>query len=267
MRKTEEMPLLVFRLSTTFRVTIATHDVNRSHMAIFLKSWRSFLNEDNDYGSEIKSLVEVITFALKALNEALSSLLEGESIFTTQFNTCCMSILHLEHQDAVKTLLSALENTQVYKIVDQWLKDVVINNDTMTMTQQVAKQQMEGTHKAIPCSTKSSCCRLERVGKNFAQTNKADDVTKVDDITSDVTKKCGSKAEHFVTDSHYITMLLFSWPYNMELCTQRESSPYTTCLANYIEDELKDCDEILVNEAKQLRQQIQSLILMVNSSN
>ena len=90
MRKTKDMPLLLFRLSNTFRVTIATHDVDKSHMAVFLKSWRSFLNEEHTCSDECSYLESVITCALKALNESLSCLLEGDSIFTTQFDTCCI---------------------------------------------------------------------------------------------------------------------------------------------------------------------------------
>ena len=254
MRKSEEMPLLVFRLSTTFRVTIATHDVSRSNMAIFLKSWRIFLNEDKRCANKLASLVEVITSALKALNEALSSLLEGESIFTTQFNTCCMSILHSEHVDGAKQLLAALEVSDVYKVAHKWVEDFMITNQSNPV-----KSQPETAKNTIPCS-QAQCCRLKRVGKSYSDPEEGNEKKSEENEHTKV-DKCGSKEEHFVTDSHYITMLLFSWPYEMEL-----GSPYTKCLANYIDESLQKCDDVLVNEARQLRQQIQSLILMVNNT-
>lgn len=263
------MPLLVFRLSTTFRVTIATHDLSSSHMAKFLNAWRSFLNEDKrTCGHELHSLDGVITSALKGLNEALAFLLEGESIFTTQFNMCCVGDLHAQHIESAKKLLTELESTEMYSIVDKWVKGYMLRQATI-------KPCAKSIEKGIPCAKKSNCCRLERVGKSYAdnQLPKGDTASASSEGCKVLTcggganeennvQKCGgghgADGDPFVSDSHYITMLLFSWPYEMEF-----GSPYTKCLANYVEEAIVTCDEMLVNEAKQLRQQIQSLIIMV----
>lgn len=70
--------------------------------------------------NKVNNLKSMLTFALNALNKSLEYLMDGESVFTIQFNTCCMETLPKEHLQNVWTLLKCIEQTEVYKFTNEW---------------------------------------------------------------------------------------------------------------------------------------------------
>ena len=54
-------------------------------------------------------------------------------------------------------------------------------------------------------------------------------------------------------------MLLLCWPYEIEQPTE-----YVSTLKARVQEWLENCDEILSNEVKQLRQQILSLLSLIS---
>jgi len=295
MKKTEEFPLLLFRLSTAFRVTIATHNLLQSNMAKFLGSWTDFLRDSKNCSeNDCVHMDGFLTVILNALNESLASLLETESVFTTQFNTCCLSALPKEHVDNVMTLLTAIEQTSIYKSTHDWVQNFERNNSPSGVVKDLQKiDECQNTQTKI-CENgesrcekinsehceKKNCCRINRIGKSLVNEN-----PDMEDFKYKKGSKCASKncspekkqkcnaiksattvtksvaSHNLVTNSHFLTMLLLSWPYEM-----KEGSLYSICLSKYIQDSLKDsCHPILLNEVSQLRQQIVSLLVMIQN--
>lgn len=288
MKKTKESPLILFRLSNTFRVTIATHNLQKSNMAKFLISWKNFF-ENTKYSEEnFSDIKSITTFVLNALNESLSSLMESESVFTTQFNTCCTEALPTEHLENVRNLLKDIEKTNIYKYTYEWIQNFKSNNT-------------EPDDDAFSCEnpvnencSRPNGCRIHRIGKSIAEKKNSSHIenlkTKngiVKEIEVCNTKEsnkpigCNHKTtgcipktqpisvshpdhseENLVTDSHYITMLLLSWPYEMEL-----SSQCAVVLNQKVQNHLSNASEILVNEVKQLHAQIGSLLSMISNKN
>ncbi|XP_065669345.1 uncharacterized protein LOC100213020 isoform X3 [Hydra vulgaris] len=240
LRKTEEMPLLLFRLSNIFRVTIATNSVSQSSMAKFMRSWRTFLK--NGSVKIADSLDVTIGQTLAGLNEALKELLEGDSVFNTQFNTHCIDTLPPDHISAVRKLLASLENTEIYQIIH-------------SMVSKFKKNFFQSRSNFIS----NQCTCIERVGKPF--------VNEIDTSTHDGRKVLTTKtnpstlldnSKELVTDSHFITMLILCWPYSLN-----NTNDISTYLARHVEKVLLNGDDLLVNEVKQLRHQIQSLLELI----
>lgn len=246
MRKTQEMPLLLFRLSNTFRVTIATEKLSSSNMAKFLKSWKEFLKMTDCCGV-CENLEDAVTYALKSLNESLAALFEEESVFTTQFNTCCIDVLPTEHVDGVEKLLKSIESLKIYEVVKNWFANFKFNNQGVVKPKSMCR-----------CSSRRS--RISRVGVSYSKRPEYYSENESNSTDHSVESSCRNKGENLVTQNHYVTMLLLSWPY-----PQHTQPGYVCCLYKYVEDSMKDCEEILDNEVRQLKQQINSLILMVKS--
>ena len=246
LRKTEEMPLLLFRLSNIFRVTIATNSVSQSSMAKFMRSWRAFLK--NSSVNNFDSLDATMGRTLGALNEALKELLEGDSVFNTQFNTFCINMLPNDHISAVHKILASLEKTDIYQIVHSMVNNFKKSN---------FPQSRNNTTSIQGC-----CSCIERVGKSVAH--------KTDQCTQDEHRITGAKeniqgsefenvnSKELVTDSHFITMLILCWPYSLD-----NTNDISTFLARHVEEVLLGCDDFLTNEVKQLRHQIQSLLVLI----
>ena len=291
MTKAKESPLILFRLSNTFRVTIGTHKIHMSNMTKFLVSWKKFFESTTAKfdGNEFSNLKGMLTFALSALNESLASLMEGESVFTTQFNTCCKEALPKQHLENVWKLLRCIEQTDIYKYTDEWVENFKRNNLLSNIEDSVFDCDNPNSENC----NKPNCCRIHRIGKSVAEKVKMKRHLSIDsngttketnghsDIESSAIKQCAHKQtcthkkigslpqiqtnsfsysdEDLVTDSHYLTMLLLCWPYEIEQPTE-----YVSTLKARVQEWLENCDEILSNEVKQLRQQILSLLSLIS---
>ena len=118
------------------------------------------------------------------------------------------------------------------------------------------------------CNGDPSCrCRLDRVGVSVTSDSPENIIKRLNMKTQneEMIAKCGEQntectTTNLVNDSHYITMLLLSWPYHADAF-----SNYVNCLAEHIEDTLASCNYTLQNECNFLRHQIQALIVMVKS--
>ena len=68
-------------------------------MSKFLLSWKNFFESTaiERKCNKLNNLKSMLTFALNALNNSVEYLMDGESVFTTQFNTCRMETLPKEH--------------------------------------------------------------------------------------------------------------------------------------------------------------------------
>jgi len=268
MRKTLESPLLLFRLSTTFRVTIATHNLSNSPMAQFVKSWNDFLTRDHNKNCHQISdtLDDIITHALQDLQEALAVFVEGESVLATQFETCCDADLPPEFVDRVKSLLSDLEETSLFLVVDSWVqtyKERSITNNVRCPKLKVCPRRICGRLKkmgkvveTIDIEDASGGGGTEAGGCKKTQKTEC---TKDNRSTSSKCSKGERNGKQLVHESHYISMLLMSWPYENDTM-----SAYVTKLNGYISGITVQLTDLLQNEVGQLKQQIISLASMVN---
>ena len=209
---------------------------------------------------------------MEALNEALSSLIDGESVFTTQFDPCCTTSLPDGHIEQVHQLLTAVENTDVYKSTEQWIVE---------FKKSINPAKCKQGNK-LGCK-KKICCRIGRVGKPVddieemgnelkqdvdGELNKEAGNDKMKCLTANwsqgkrpcTSKKCKTKVakKEFLTEAHYLTMFLLCWPYHME-----GESIHITALSRHVGDTLQNSHVILQNEVALLRKQIESLALMV----
>ena len=260
-------------------------------MSKFLVSWKNFFEStaiECKY-NKLNNLKSMLTFALNALNKSLEYLMDGESVFTTQFNTCCMETLPKEHLQNVWTLLKCIEQTEAYKFTNEWVENYESNNMLYHIEEEVFQCNNPNNTKC----KRQNCCRIHRIGKSVA--NKASRHLRVDcdgisrrthengtfDIETTIINQCAhmqicahtklegiaqyrsrsssNSDKDLVTDSHYVTMLLLCWPYETE-----QYSQYVIALNSRVQDCLLNCSNTLSIEAKQLRQQILSLLSMIS---
>ena len=191
------------------------------------------------------------------LHEALAVLVDDESVFTTQFDTCCVADVPIDFVDNVKCLLKDLEGKNLFQVIDRWVESYKASS----------RDKKANCPKVKKCA-KKVCCRLKKLGKSvpvgdIEEVLTVDTNSKSTQCSKDKRKPAStcnkSKEKQLVNESHYISMILLSWPYDVEPLL----SPYVKILMNYMMEIIDDSTGILQNEVYQLKQQILSVVSMV----
>lgn len=260
MKKAKESPLILFRLSHTFRASIASNMLSDSTMANFLKSWENFLEKQKiSDEKEYTDLTDLMNFVLTGLSKSLTLLAEGESVFTTQFNTCCMEALPKEHMQKVQQLLHCVEKTDIYKYTGMWVTK--LQNEKLTSNDQ--KQNLIDLD--VKNIKSNHLWSIKRIGNSVAQSDRMQKVCVKTENPSDSSDHSGHNIskyqpeENLVRCSHYLTMFLLCWPYGSE-----KPSKFTSMLINRVEECLQSSCWVLSNEVNKLRHQISSLLSMIS---
>ena len=260
MKKAKESPLILFRLSHTFRATIASDKLSDSAMTKFLKSWKNFLEKQKSSDEkEYTDLTDLMDFALTELSKSLLLLAEGELVFTTQFNTCCMEALPKEHMQKVRQLLNCIEKTDIYKFTGIWLTKLQngkpTNNDQKQNLIDLDIRNIKSSH----------VWSIKRIGNSVAQSDRTQNVCVKSENASDSSDHFSHNIskyqpeENLVRCSHYLTMFLLCWPYESE-----NLSNFVIMLINKVEKCLQSSCWVLSNEVNKLRHQILSLLSMIS---
>ena len=259
MAKAKESPLILFRLSHTFRVTIASNKLSGSAMAKFLKSWKNFLEKQKSSDEkEYTDLTDLMDFALTELSKSLVLLEEGELVFTTQFNTCCMEALPKEHMQKVRQLLHCIEKTDIYRSTGICVAK--LQNGKSTSNDQ--KHNLTGLDTR---NFKSShVWSIDRIGNSVTQSNRTQNVCVKSENASNSSDNSShhyQPEENLVRCSHYLTMFFLCWPYESE-----NPSRFVIMLINRVEKCLQGSCWVLSNEVNKLRNQISSLLSIISQS-
>lgn len=231
-------------------------------MATFLTSWTKTIKDIENCSKKCKTFELIKEHLLEVLSSALSALSERESFFTTQFDTCCIGALPKEHEQNVMELLKTIEDTEIFKFAETWIKDFDQNN------QNNPSQAQDVEDSDAICKRGKNCCPLQRIGKTVKTEEQHENEKCIQSLCKkrmESEKHCLDNGhEELVKESHFITMLFLSWPYNYT--TPEKELTGRKCLSKYIEKTIENGSEILQNEVRCLQLQIMSLLSMLENN-
>lgn len=208
----EQLPLLVFRVSSALAVT--KEEQISKEVRSCIKKWNTWLSENKIVNGKDKELHYIVE-SIKEIIEMLSILPDECNFLTTQVDITCDGV-SCEHICAVCHLLKDIECTELYKIAK--------NN----MTKEIFNQKVTkiGAMALLPenvCSKMDSCMQLSDINP-----------------------------------SHFLTMLLLSWPYD------KEHETYANALRHYTNNIIDNSTSLVKNEILNLRKQL-ATVFSLNS--
>lgn len=222
-------------------------------MASFLTSWTDTIKEVENCSNQCHKFELIKDHLLEVLTTTLSTLSEGECFLTTQFDASSITILPEEHKQNVLEILKAIEDTDIFKYTKSWILDMYQNNK-----RNFSKLDEREDNDPI-CKRGKNCCTLRRIGKVKPDVNEDVCDSKIESKPEKNDIVHGNGIEHRgIFESHFITMLFLSWPYNYAL--SKEELTGRGCLSKHIEKTVKNSCDILQNEVRCLQLQIQSLL-------
>lgn len=271
MKKAEEIPLLLFTVSNTFRVALATRTNENTPMSFFLKTWNTFLkcevSHDHHTGDFHTRLDSMIKRVLDTIEESLAAFFEEESLFSTKEKVCCLDKLPANKANKIRQLLLFLQFTEIFVSVDEWVHNSKNNN---CVREKLCKRANSCTNKKYckHANNEQALIDIEEAVNQNDVVIKNDSQVRSRKTSHDFSSSCDHvrqrkviscnhniKNSDFITESHHITLMLLCWPYCK--CDIGKNAWF---MAAFIDKSLADCDALLLNEIKLLRAQMKSLM-------